>query len=350
MGCRRRRVEVDARRLAHAHAPDLPFGNERAQVDLAQVHERDDRACPPSRLRPAPPCAWRRCPANGAMTGGPPVGARLLRAGRARARRRPARRRCPPAAWRICPCTAATCEERIAGLARFARAAMSAPRAASTWRRAADDDRGLRLLGALRALAPPAPRSSSRWNRRANASRSHFACVYEASACASCASAAASRPSASLTLPCASPRDWSTPSSLCRSCSLSTVIWCWARRDPRLGLADGGLGLLLARADLLVVEHRDDLAGLDLIALPHGDLADPSRGLGRDRGVVTLDPPAHRDHARRYRRTVRGRDARRRIPRAPRTQQDDDGRAGAGVALMRRCPRVPPAARRRARA
>ena len=43
MGCRRSRVEVDARRLAHAHAADLPLGHERPQVHLGQVHERDDR-------------------------------------------------------------------------------------------------------------------------------------------------------------------------------------------------------------------------------------------------------------------------------------------------------------------
>ena len=43
----------------------------------------------------------------------------------------------------------------------------------------------------------------------------------------------------------------------------------------RLGLTDGRRRLPLARANLLVVELGDDLPGLDRIALPHGDLADP---------------------------------------------------------------------------
>ena len=67
----------------------------------------------------------------------------------------------------------------------------------------------------------------------------------------------------------------------------------------RLGLPHRGRRLLLAGADLLVVEQGEDLAGLDAIALAHGDLADAARGLGGDRRVVALDAPAHRDHARR---------------------------------------------------
>jgi len=69
------------------------------------------------------------------------------------------------------------------------------------------------------------------------------------------------------------------------------------RGQPRLGLSDHRLRLLLAGAHLLVVEDGDDGAGLDPIALAHGDLADPAARLRRDRGVVALDPPAHRDHA-----------------------------------------------------
>src|SRR3989454_6461030 len=41
-GLRRRRVEIHARRLVHADAPDLPFGHECPQIDLAEVHERND--------------------------------------------------------------------------------------------------------------------------------------------------------------------------------------------------------------------------------------------------------------------------------------------------------------------
>ena len=56
------------------------------------------------------------------------------------------------------------------------------------------------------------------------------------------------------------------------------------------GLAHGGFGHLLAGADLLIVERCDDLAGLHVIALAHGDLADPARGLGAHGRVVALDP------------------------------------------------------------
>jgi hypothetical protein len=64
-----------------------------------------------------------------------------------------------------------------------------------------------------------------------------------------------------------------------------------------VGLAHGGLGLLLAGADLLVVEDGDDLSGRDPVALAHGDLADPARGLGGHGRVVALDPAAHGDDA-----------------------------------------------------
>jgi len=70
---------------------------------------------------------------------------------------------------------------------------------------------------------------------------------------------------------------------------------------PRLGLTNRGHRLLLARANLLVVEDRDHLPRLDAIAFPHGDLADPPRRLRGDGGVVALDASAHREHARRQR-------------------------------------------------
>jgi hypothetical protein len=68
----------------------------------------------------------------------------------------------------------------------------------------------------------------------------------------------------------------------------------------RLRLADHRLGLLLSRADLLVVEYGDDLPRLDLIALAHAELADPSGRLGGDRRIVTLDASTHRDNAVRH--------------------------------------------------
>ena len=73
------------------------------------------------------------------------------------------------------------------------------------------------------------------------------------------------------------------------------------RCQPRLCLTQGRLRLLLAGADLLVIEHCDDRPRAHLVALSHGDLANPSGGLGRDRRVVAFDPAAHGDHARRQR-------------------------------------------------
>ena len=79
-------------------------------------------------------------------------------------------------AWRIWPCTAATCDERMAGFTRFARAVVSAPRAASTWRReAATIAACASSLFCARCASCSA--ISSRLNRRAIASRSHFACA-----------------------------------------------------------------------------------------------------------------------------------------------------------------------------
>src|SRR5262249_20332850 len=67
---------------------------------------------------------------------------------------------------------------------------------------------------------------------------------------------------------------------------------------PRLGLAHGGARLLLARADLLVVENGDDLPRLEWITFAHRDLANPAGGLRGDRRVVAFDATAHRDDAR----------------------------------------------------
>ena len=93
--------------------------------------------------------------------------------------------------------------------------------------------------------------------------------------------------------------------------------------EPRLGLADGRLGLLLAGADLRVVEHGDDLSGRDLVALPHGDLADPPGRLGPDRGVVPLDSSAHGNHAGRH-----GGPGQEEAPPRDRHQAQDEERSG----------------------
>ena len=75
--------------------------------------------------------------------------------------------------------------------------------------------------------------------------------------------------------------------------------------DARVGLPHRGFGLLLARAHLLVVDRRDHLARVDAIAFAHGDADDATAGLGRDEGVVALDPAAHRQHDRLARRRRR---------------------------------------------
>ena len=84
-----------------------------------------------------------------------------------------------------------------------------------------------------------------------------------------------------------------------RSCSLEHGDLVAAGPDARaLGLpAPAAVACSLARAHLLVVEHRQHLTRLDAIAFAHGDLADAARSPGRHRRVIALDPPAHRDHA-----------------------------------------------------
>ena len=167
---------------------------------------------------------------------------------------------------------------------------------------------------------------------------SHLACAYEASAWASWASAAASLPSASLTRPWASARDWSDAELALAELLVEHGDLVLAQLHARLGLPDGSLGLLLARADLLVVEHGDDLPGLDLVALAHGDLADAPRGLGRDGRVVALDPPAHGDHAGRARPAGPARSARGAIAARPEHEEggDDGERAPARRHARRR--------------
>ena len=61
------------------------------------------------------------------------------------------------------------------------------------------------------------------------------------------------------------------------------------------GRLDGGGRLLSLRANLGIVERRDHLTGLDAVAFLHVDRGDPSRSLGRDRGVVAFDASAQCD-------------------------------------------------------
>ena len=69
--------------------------------------------------------------------------------------------------------------------------------------------------------------------------------------------------------------------------------------EAGLRLAEGARRLQLTGADLLGVEHRDDLTGRDPVAFPHGDVEDAPGGLGGHGGALPLDPSAHRDHAAR---------------------------------------------------
>ena len=67
------------------------------------------------------------------------------------------------------------------------------------------------------------------------------------------------------------------------------------RARPRFELRQRRPRLILARAHLLVVEHRDDVAGLDRIALAHADLEDAAAEFRRHRRLVSLDSAAERD-------------------------------------------------------
>ena len=58
-----------------------------------------------------------------------------------------------------------------------------------------------------------------------------------------------------------------------------------------------GLGLVLARANLRVVEDGDDVSGVDAVALAHANLEDAAGGLGGNGGVVSLDASADGDDA-----------------------------------------------------
>ena len=65
----------------------------------------------------------------------------------------------------------------------------------------------------------------------------------------------------------------------------------------RLRPRERGLGLVLARANLRVVEDGDDVSGVDAVALAYADLEDAAGGLGGYGGVVALDAAADGDDA-----------------------------------------------------
>ena len=171
-------VEVDARRLAHAHAADLALGNEGAQVDLAQVHQRDDRRAGHHDL-----ARLGRARGDGARERRDdpevlPVGARLLEHGAGALglglRGGDVRLRLEDLSLHRGHLRGANRRVREIRL-RGHRASRGRPRpgaATPTPPRPAPP----RVLCARRASCSAI---SSRWNRRANASRSHLACVYD---------------------------------------------------------------------------------------------------------------------------------------------------------------------------
>src|SRR6185436_1134789 len=93
-----------------------------------------------------------------------------------------------------------------------------------------------------------------------------------------------------------------------------------------------GLGLLLSRADLLVVEERQHLARLHWVAFADAHLAESAAGLGGHRGVVSLDAPAYGDDL-----PGRGGTAEQDVPGAQRDQaheeEQDDGATAPARAM-----------------
>ena len=86
-------------------------------------------------------------------------------------------------------------------------------------------------------------------------------------------------------------------------------------------------------AQLLVVQNRDDISGLDLVSLAHLGFQQPARGFGGDRRVVAFDPPAEHDDvggaARLGQHHAPDRD------RAGGQQQYDQNNHGPGAARLR---------------
>jgi hypothetical protein len=52
--------------------------------------------------------------------------------------------------------------------------------------------------------------------------------------------------------------------------------------------------LFLARANLLIIKHREDLSLVDVVTLADADFENAPRGFRCDTGIVTLNPPAER--------------------------------------------------------
>ena len=131
------RVEIDARRLSDLDRADPAFRHEPAQVDPAQIDERDDRGAGAhhfSRLRRARDdrAVERRADRQ--------IGAVGLRLGQLRARLLGQRRRRSRPRLSCCASclpTVAVSASRMSGFVRLAFAVVSAPCAASTRRSAA---------------------------------------------------------------------------------------------------------------------------------------------------------------------------------------------------------------------
>jgi hypothetical protein len=65
----------------------------------------------------------------------------------------------------------------------------------------------------------------------------------------------------------------------------------------RFGVGQGGARLILAGADLVIVQNRNDVARIDGIAFAHADLQDAAAQLGRDRRFIGFDAATERDDA-----------------------------------------------------
>ena len=294
---RRSRVEIDARRLANPDLADLALGNERSQVHLGQVHERDDRRARHDDLaRLSRPRGYRPCEGRNHLqilsvgprflklrssTLGISLGSGDIRLGlkdlslHGLSLRRPDGR---------------VHETR---LGRRQRAASGLHLAA----RRLDN----RRLSALVVLRPPClllgDQPALEESRRRVAVP--LGLLVRGLGLGELGFGG-SEPR--LGLAHASPRvdlRLVHPQLVLTELLVQHGDLMLGQPNVRLGLPHGRLGLPLARADLLVVQHGDDLAGLEVIAFSHGDLADAPHGLGGDGRVVSLDPPAHRDDARR---------------------------------------------------
>src|SRR5262245_57623887 len=65
--------------------------------------------------------------------------------------------------------------------------------------------------------------------------------------------------------------------------------------EPCLGLLHFRLFLFLARVDLFVVYHSDELANLDVVTFTHGDFTNTSGDLRRDRCIIAFDSATELD-------------------------------------------------------